>query len=90
MLLSKKSDSVEDLASARPCCFETLPKLCILELQAFNPFRRNLRAAAGSFHSFHSSLRLKCSTAKARQLVAEVTDKLLELVECFDVRTIAV
>jgi hypothetical protein len=90
MLLPEESHSIQNLASARACSVEALSEVCILTLELFNPLWIELRTARCGFDCLDFRFSLKRPAPKARELVTEMPDELLELIECFDVRTFAV
>jgi len=90
VLLPKKTNPVENLASSGTGQLEALPQLGILQLEPLDALWRELGPARRAIDGLHASFGLKRTTPKARQLLAQVSDKLLKLRKRFDFRTIAV
>lgn len=90
MLLAEKTNTVEDLTRARAGGVETLFQIRVLPLQPLDTLRVDPRSARRRLELLHPGFGLKCTTSERRELVAQVTDELLELLECLELRTFAV
>ena len=90
MLLPEKPHTIQYLPRSGARRLEASLEICVLSLESLDPLRRRARRAGRSFQRLYSCFCLKRSTAECRKLVTEMTDKLLKLVKCLQIRTIAV
>ena len=79
----------------QPSLLLTVPQILALDgaqilINVSSSPGRDLAATGCSVYGFHPGFGLQSATSEAGQLVTEVADKLLKLVKCFHVRTIAV
>jgi hypothetical protein len=90
MLLPKKPDAVEYLASPAACELQSLPKLGILPLELLQPLRSDASGTARCVDRLYPCFGLQSATPECRELVAKMSDERLQLVQCLFVRTFVV
>lgn len=90
MLLAEKANSVEDLPRALPGHVEALSEIGVLFLELVEPLRAHVTLARSAIDCLDPRFSLKRTTPEVCKLVTEMPHELLELVECFDVRTFVV
>jgi hypothetical protein len=90
MLLSEKTNPLENLSRPLSGDIESFLEIGVLMLELLDFLRAQARTTRGALDGFHSRFRLKRASPHRRQLVTEMPNELLELLERFDVRTFAV
>jgi hypothetical protein len=79
VLLPKKANAIEHLASSAASFFETQLQIRVLPLELFDSFRARARCAGRGLERFNSRLGVKRAAAERRELVTEVTNQLVEI-----------
>ncbi len=90
MLLSQEADTIEHLAGSAPRRLEAFLQVGILELEPVESFRSHTCGPGRGIDCLDPRLGLKRAPPETRKLIAEVSDKLLELGEGYFVRPFVV
>jgi len=90
VLLAEKSHTIQYLSRSGAGRFEPALEIGILLLQTIDPFRIHSRASGRRIDRFDPRFCGKRATPESRELIAEMSDQLVQLLKRFDVRTFAV
>ena len=89
MLLTQKSHTIQYLPRSSPCGLEAALEIGILLFQPVYSLGIDSRASGRRIDCLHTRFCLKCAASECRKLIAKMSNELVQLFECFDVRTFA-
>jgi len=90
VLLAEKSHTIQYLPRSGAGRFETPLEIGIFLLQTIDPLGIHSRASGSRIYRFDPRFRRKRASPESRELVAKMSDQLVQLLKRFDVRTFAV
>jgi hypothetical protein len=90
VLLAQKPHTIQYLPRSGPGSFEPALEIGILFLEPVHPFGIYSRAAGRGIDRLDACFSRECAPPERRELVAKMSNELVQLLKRFDVRTFAV
>lgn len=89
MLLSQKPHAIQYLPRSGTCRLQAALEIRIFFLQSVDSLRIDASSPGCRVDCFNARFCLESATPESRELITKMPNELMQLLECFDVRTFA-